>query len=134
MGRSREVYEAAIRLYNAGDLDGFAEAHAIDAVLVTPLGVTTGRDAIREYWSQQRQAFPDLALTADVLVEQDDKVATEWTWAGTNTGPLMQRGSLVTPTGHRVEFRGMELAIVNNGTITEYRMYWDRMEVARQLA
>ena len=133
MGRSREVYESAIRLYNAGDLEGFADAHAKDAVLVTPLGVTRGRDAIREYWSRQRMAFPDLTLAVDFLVEQDDVVATEWTWAGTNTGPLVQSGSQVPPSGKRVEHRGMELAIVKDGKITEYRMYWDRMEIARQL-
>lgn len=134
MSAVRDLYEEAIRLYNAGDVEGFANAHAEDAVLVTPVGTTRGRAAIREHWSNQKTAFPDLTLTMDVVVEQDDTVATEWTWVGTNTGHLVLRdGNQVPPTGKRVEIRGMELAHVRDGRIAEYHMYWDGMAIAQQL-
>ncbi len=42
----RDLYDDAIRLYNAGDVDGFADLHAEDAILVTPTGTAQGRDAI----------------------------------------------------------------------------------------
>jgi steroid delta-isomerase-like uncharacterized protein len=134
MSSIRDLYEEAIRLYNTGDVDGFANAHAEDAVLVTPVGTARGRAAIREHWSNQKTAFPDLTLTMDVVLEQGDTVATEWTWVGTNTGPLVLRdGTQMPPTGKRVEIRGMELAHVRDGKIAEYHMYWDGMAIARQL-
>lgn len=134
MSGVRDVYEEAIRLYNAGDVEGFTDAHAEEAVLVTPGGITRGRAAIRDYWSRQRAAFPDLTLRVSVVLEQGDTVATEWTWVGTNTGPLVLRdGTRATPTGRRVEISGMELARVRDGKITACRMYWDGMAVVRQL-
>lgn len=134
MSTIRHLYEEAIRLYNAGDVEGFANVHAEDAVLVTPARTARGRAAIREYWSNLRVAFPDLTLTVDVVVEQGDTIATEWTESGTNMGPLVLRdGTQMPPTGKRIEHRGMEVAHVRDGKIVDYHMYWDRMAVAQQL-
>ncbi len=129
-----DLYSDAIALYNAGDIDGFANLHAEDAVLVTPGGSARGNAAIRAYWRRQGAAFPDLRITLDHLVQQGDLVVSEWTWTGTNTGPLTLRGGRrVPPTGRRVELRGMELAEIRNGKISTYRIYWDGMALAQQL-
>ena len=134
MSASRDLYEEAIRLYNAGDIDGFANAHAEDAVLVTPVGTARGRAAVREFWNRVKTAYPDFTLIVDVVVEQGDIVATEWTWSGTNTGPLVRRdGTEMAPTGKRVEHGGMELARLRDGKIAEYHVYWDGMTIAQQL-
>lgn len=134
MSAIRDLYDKAIRLYNAGDVEGFANAHAEDGVLVTPGGTAQGRAAIREHWSREKIAFPDRTLTIDVVVEQGDTVATEWAWSGTNTGPLVVRdGTQVPPTGKRVEVRGMELVHLRDGKIADYHMYWDGMAILRQL-
>ena len=134
MSAVRDLYQEAIRLYNAGDIDGFANVHADDAVLVTPSGTVKGRAAIGVYWSDLRAAFPDLTLTVDTIVEQNDTIATEWHQSGTNTGPLRTRDGIRTsPTGKRIRHSGMELARVHDGKIVEYHIYWDRMAVARQL-
>ena len=134
MSAIRDAYEAAIGRYNAGDVDGFADAHAEDAVLVTPGGTAKGRAAIREHWRQEKTAFPDRRLTVDTVVEQGDTLAGEWTWSGTNTGPLVLRdGTRLPPTGRRVELRGMELVRLRDAYIAEYRMYWDGVVIARQL-
>ncbi|HET9118173.1 MAG TPA: ester cyclase [Pseudonocardiaceae bacterium] len=134
MSAARDVYDEAIRLYNAADVEGFAGLHAEEAVLVTPSGTTQGRDAIRAYWTRIRAAFPDLTLRADMVIEQGDTVVAEWTETGTDTGPLvLPDGSERPPTGRRMEHRGMEVALVRDAKIVEYRMYWDRMAIAEQL-
>jgi steroid delta-isomerase-like uncharacterized protein len=134
MSASRDLYEQAIRLYNAGDMEGFAKAHAEDAVLVTPVGIARGRPAIREFWNRVKTAYPDFALIVDVVVEQGDIVATEWTWSGTNTGPVVLRdGTEMAPTGKKVEHGGMELVRLRDRKIAEYHMYWDGMTIAQQL-
>ncbi len=134
MSAARDLYDEAIRLYNAGDVEGFANLHAMDAVLVTPTGTAEGRDAIRAYWTRIRAAFPDLTLRVDLVIEQGDTIAAEWTETGTNTGAMvLPDGSERPPTGKRIEHRGMEVAHVHDGKIVEYHMYWDRMATARQL-
>ena len=132
--RTRSLYEEAIRRYNAGDVEGFVDAHAEDAVLVTPSTSLSGHPALRTYWSNQRVSFPDLALTVGILLEHDDVVASEWTWRGTNTGPLRSgTGAPAPATGMKVQLRGMEIARFRNGKIAEYHMYWDGVTLARQL-
>ena len=132
---ARQVYEAAIRLYNAGDMAGFARAHGEQAVLVTPAGTFTGGAEILAYWTRQHDAFPDLHLTLDLVVASDDIVMTEWTWVGTNTGRLPRRdGTLAAPTGRRVQLQGMEVARVRDGRIEEYHIYWDGIALAHQLS
>lgn len=134
MTAARDVYDEAIRLYNAGDVEGFANLHAKDAVLVTPTVTARGRDAIRDYWTTIRAAFPDLTLTVELVVEQGDRVAAEWTERGTNTGPLvLPDGTERPPTGRRIDHKGTEVAYVRDGKIVEYHMYWDRMATAEQL-
>ena len=133
-GWARAVYEVAIRLYNAGEVADFAGMHAEHAVLVTPAGVRRGRDAIGEYWRRQREGFPDLHLSLDLVVAHGDVVMSEWTWVGTNTGPLpLRAGTRAAATGRRVELRGMEVTRIREGQIVEYRMYWDGLELAAQL-
>ncbi len=134
MSAVREIYDEAVRLYNEGDVEGFANLHAEDAVLVAPAVTARGRPAIREYWTRIRTAFPDLTLTVDVVVEQGDTIATEWHESGTNTGPLVTPdGIRVPPTRRRFEHRGMEVARVRDGKIVEYHMCWDRLTIAQQL-
>ena len=134
MSSMRDEYERGIQLYNAGDLEGQANLYTEDAVLVNPSGTAQGRAAIREQWSRDKAGFPDCTVTIDVSVEQGDTIAGEWTWVGTNTGPLvMPDGTEVPPTGKRVELKGMELAQMRDGKIAVHHGYWDNMAVAQQL-
>ena len=130
----RADYNRGIALYNAGDLDRYADEYTEDAVLVTPNGTFKGRSAIREYWNRQRAAFPDLALTVDSSIVHGNTIVTEWTWTGANSGPLtLTDGTESAPTGKRVEVRGAEFAELTNHRISSYHMYWDRAAIFGQL-
>jgi len=134
MSSTREAYERGVQLYNAGDLEGLADSFTEDAIQVTPNGTAQGRTAILELSSRDKAAFPERHVTIDVMVEQGDTIATEWTWVATNTGPLvMPDGTEVPPTGKRVETKGMDLAQVRDGKLAVYHMYFDNMAVAGQL-
>ena len=134
MGSSRDAYERLVKLYNAGDLEGLVNSYTEDAVLVTPEGTARGRAAIRERWGRDKVAFPDRTLTIDVIFEQGDTVASEFTWAATNTGPLVQPdGTELPPTGRRIRAKGMELVQVRDGKAAAHRGYWDTMALAGQL-
>ena len=134
MSSVRDLAELGFQLYNARDVEGLVNLYAEDATVVTPFGTFEGRAAIHEWWSRDKATWPDRAITLDVLVEQGDTLADEWTVVGTHTGPLvMPDGTELPPTGKRIELKGMELVQLRDGKIVVHRLYWDNMAVAGQL-
>jgi predicted ester cyclase len=134
MSSIRDAYEQGIGFYNAGDVEGLVNLYPEDATRVTPFGTFEGRAAIHEAASRDKAAFPDRTMTVDVIVEQGDTLAAEWTFVGTHTGPLvMPDGTELPPTGRRIEFKGMELVQSRDGKAAVHHQYWDNMAVAGQL-
>jgi predicted ester cyclase len=134
MSSAREAYERSVQLYNAGDLEGIVNSFTEDGVLVTPYGTFEGRAAIREFSRRDIAAFPERTVAMDVIVEQGDTIADEFTFVAMNTGPfVMPDGTELPPTGKRVEVKGMELLQMRDGKIAAHHMYWDSMAVIRQL-
>ena len=82
----------------------------------------------------RQAAFPDRTLTIAVTFERGDTIASEFTWAATNTGPLVQPdGTQLPPTGRRIVTKGMELVQVRGGKVAIHHGYWDSMALAGQL-
>jgi steroid delta-isomerase-like uncharacterized protein len=135
MSACRELLDRYVERYNAGDLDGVMELYADDAVQGMPDGVFEGRDAIRNRLANELDAIPDVTHTVTSFIEQDDAFADEWTFIGTQTGPLtLPDGTLLPPTGKRVEVRGMEVVRVGvEGKIVLNTLYYDNLAVAAQL-
>jgi steroid delta-isomerase-like uncharacterized protein len=137
MGAIRELAERAFALYNSGDIDAFLDVYAADAVLRAPEEEGRpfeGPAAIRGFWAEQFSAFPDSHITIDVLVEEGDTVAAEFTYTGTNAGPMaMDDGSPLPATGKRIEMKGMQLIQFGDGKIVRHAIYHDSMTAMRQL-
>jgi predicted ester cyclase len=55
-----------------------------------------GREAIRQFNRQARDAFPDVQVSTEDLIAEGDKVVARWTMRGTHLGEL--RGG-IAPTG-----------------------------------
>jgi predicted ester cyclase len=82
-----------------------------------------GRDAVREFATAFRAAFPDLGFegTADLIAE-GDYVVGQWIGGGTQTGDAFDDlpiGSLPAGTGKAMRFTGVTILKVENGLITE---------------
>ncbi len=134
MSSIRDLAEQGAQLYNAGDVEGMVDLYTEDATLVTPVGTFGGRAAIHEALSRDKAAFPDHAVTLDVIVEQGDTLAEEWTMTATHTGPLvMPDGTELPPTGKRIEIKGMNLVQLRDGKVAVFHMYYDNMAMAGQL-
>ena len=134
MSSISDQYAQAIQRYNAGDIDGYVAFYAEDAAMTLPAGTFLGPAAIREAWGREAAAFPDQVLTIGITVEQGGTLADEFTWAGTNTGPLVLRdGTEVPPTGRRAEIKGMELVQMRDGEIALHHVYFDYMALLSQL-
>jgi predicted ester cyclase len=102
--------------------------------LHTPL---RGRDAVREFATAFRAAFPDLGFegTADLIAE-GDYVVGQWIGGGTQTGDAFDDlpiGSLPAGTGKAMRFTGVTILKVENGLITEELGLDDGVTALRQL-
>ena len=66
-----------------------------------------GRAAIAEEARGFMRTFPDMVVTMDKVVHDEDGTKFHWTLTGTNTGP--------SGTGKRVRISGYELWKIDNG-------------------
>jgi steroid delta-isomerase-like uncharacterized protein len=133
MSDNRGLLERYVEFYNAGDIDACMELYAEDAVQRMHDGIFAGRAAIRERLARDLTACPDAAYTVGSFVEQGDFFADEWTFAGTQTGPLsLPDGTQLPPTGKRLEIKGMELVQVRDGKIVIDNLYYDAMAILAQ--
>ena len=86
-----------------------------------------GRAAIAKEAQAFMTTFPDMVVTMDKVVHDEEGTKFHWTFTGTNTGP--------GGTGKRVRISGYELwKIDNDGLIGESRGHFDAAEYERQLS
>ncbi len=134
MSLNRSLLERYVERYNAGDLDTVMDLYAEDAVQRMHDGTFAGRTAIRERLARDLTACPDATYTVGNFVEQGDSFADEWTFEGTQTGPLqLPGGGQLPPTGPRVEIKGMDLVQVRDAKIVVDNLYYANMAVLVQL-
>lgn len=112
-------YQLADELVAAG-----ASSHdpAMPKQIIGPEGV---KEAARGY----REAFPDLRMTAEEVVAQDDLVAVRWTARGTHQGELFG----IAPTGKEATVTGMTIDRWSGGKIAESWTNWDTLGLLQQL-
>ena len=97
-----------------------------------------GRDAVREFATKFRAAFPDLAFggTTD-LIADGDCVVGQWIGGGTHTGEPMTDlplgGLPQANTAKTMRFTGTTVLKVENGMITEEIGLDDSVSVLEQL-
>ena len=82
-----------------------------------------GRDDIKEFMTDFRNAFPDLNFwgTADLIAE-GDYVVGQWEGGGTPTGPAFSdflMGSLPAATGRKMHFTGTTVLRIQNSKIVQ---------------
>jgi ketosteroid isomerase-like protein len=134
MSEFKELLDLYVDRYNVGDLEGVMDLYAEDAVQVMPDGIFKGRDAIRDRLAQELSAFSDVHHTVESYVEQGDAFSDEWIFRGTHTKPFtLPDGTEITPTGKRVEMRGMELCVVRDGKLIVDNLYYDNLSSMIQL-
>jgi steroid delta-isomerase-like uncharacterized protein len=134
MDANLELLEYYVEHYNAGDLASCMALYAEDASQRMHDGVFEGVEDIRARLARDLEAFADAKYVVDSFFAAGDKFADEWTFTGTNTGPLrLPDGAVIPPTGKRVEIKGMEYVEVRDGKIVVDNLYYDFMSAVAQL-
>ena len=88
--------------------------------------LAVGRAAIAKEAQAFMTTFPDMVVTMDKVVHDEEGTKFHWTLTGTNTGP--------GGTGRRVRISGYELWKFDpDGLIAESKGHFDNTEYERQL-
>ncbi|HXJ66056.1 MAG TPA: ester cyclase [Actinomycetota bacterium] len=133
MGANREILDRYVELYNRGDLPSCMELYAEDAVQLMHDGLFEGRSAIQNRLARDLRACPDAKYTVTSFIDQGDTFADEWTFTGTNTGPItLPDGTEVAASGRRMEIKGMEFVELRDGKIVVDKLYYDALAVMAQ--
>jgi steroid delta-isomerase-like uncharacterized protein len=134
MGDALRVLERGIEAWNAHDREGWTALFSEDASLSAPGGVKgRGADSARLFFSIWQDAFPDNHITTVTLVEGGEEAVLESVFQGTHTGPLRPPGAGIAATGKAVALPFVNMNTVRNGRFTSFRLYFDQVELLRQL-
>lgn len=99
------------------------------------------KDSLATYWDEKLceeigqshsmllTAFPDLQITIEDLIAEDDKVVGRIRFHGTHLGPFFS----IAPTGNHIEWEGVRYWRVSNSKIVETWAIRDRLDVRQQL-
>src|SRR5918999_254307 len=118
-------------LFNEGNLDVADEILTPDFVLHAPFDPEglRGPEAVKQFVSAYRNAFPDGHTTIEDQIAEGDKAVNRWTATGTHQGEFQG----IAPTGNRVTFTGIDLIRVADGKLTEGWVELDALGWMQQL-
>lgn len=127
----REIALQWIAAYNSHSVEAAVALYDDDVTNVQlPWGRSVqGRDAMRAIYGTVFQAFPDIALAAESVFAEGDRVAVEWRFSGTMRGAFAGH----PPTGRSFTLRGCEVLQVVAGKIRSQHGYWDKATMFEQL-
>ncbi len=91
--------------------------------------VPPGAAGVKTFASTVRAAFPDITMTADLIVAAGDRVAILWTLSGTHEGEFL--GAPATGTG--VSTPGVDIYRIEDGKIAEIWTVGDDLGLLMQL-
>jgi predicted ester cyclase len=119
---------------NAMDLDTAVAMISPSAEIRTPIASFTGGEAYREWISAHFRPFPDMHHEIrGIAVESDPTLAFEWRATGTFTAPLATPEGEVPPNGRAIDIPGADVWRFERGLIVAYHVYFDQLELLRQL-
>ena len=126
------VVDEHLHAENRGDLDAVMATFGNDAVYQDePWGdLRTGRDQVREYYSQLLAALPDLVIDVQSRHVCSDAIVLEVEIRGTHLGAW--RGLAATGRSVRFPLCGV-FTFDDENRLASERIYYDRAQILRQL-
>jgi steroid delta-isomerase-like uncharacterized protein len=115
---------------NSGNLEVLREVFAPTVIDRDPdPNQGLGPEGFIQFFTGFRAAFPDLNISVEQLVADDDNVAIAYTITGTHQGDLMG----IPATGRSIKARGVQIARFENGQIVERWGSSDQLGILQQI-
>lgn len=128
---SRRLLEETFNDGNFALIDQLVAPDAINHDPAEPpnMAQLRGPEVLKRTVRMYREAFPDVRITIDDVIANDDKVVLRWHSEGTHRGPLEG----LAPTGARGSVTGISIDQWRDGKVVESWSEWDNLGLARQL-
>jgi steroid delta-isomerase-like uncharacterized protein len=115
---------------NSGQLELLRDVIASDVVDHDPApDQGAGPEGYIRMFAALRTSFPDLEISGDQLVIDDDKIAIAYTMTGTQKGEFLG----VAPTGRKIRARGVQIARFKDGKMVERWGSSDQLGILQQI-
>lgn len=131
---SKETSQAALGTFaeavNTGKFELLDKVVAPDCIDHDPApGQVPGPEGYRMFFSGMRTAFPDMEVSLEAAVQDEDTIAFAYTLTGTHTGPLQN----IPATGKKVKIRGLQISKFRDGMMVERWGSSDELGLLKQL-
>jgi len=115
---------------NSGKLELLRDVVAQDVVDHDPApDQGPGPEGYIRMFADLRTSFPDLAVSVDQIVMDDDKIAIAYMITGTQKGEFLG----VAPTGRKIHARGVQIARFRDGKMVERWGSSDQLGILQQI-
>ena len=135
LGQGKKLIQMLVDAVNAHDPTRFDQIYAAGTgyvnhqTLVAAPGGIPAREGFKAYIAQRIAAFPDLSLSAEIVLESADLVAVNLIWSGTHQGTYLD----IPATGKKVTWNSTDILRVKNGLFSDHWGAVDFYGLARQL-
>ena len=119
-----------VDVWNQHDPAALDTVFAANAVRHDPAtGVATGIESIRAIMQALLTSFPDLLLTIDQELADEDCAILRWTATGTHNGDFQG----IPPTGKPINVKGTSVYQCADGKMIAEHSIWDALGMLKQL-
>jgi len=134
MTEAKDTTARFVAAFNAHDEKALNELHSDDIKFNAPGGfkATNAKEATAFAMTWLR-AFPDGKMTVRTELTSGPWVIQEVVMEGTHTAPLQSPNGPIPATYKKVKGYGVQILKVDNGKITEARIYFDQLDQMSQL-
>ena len=119
----------AEEIINLGNLDVADEVYAKDFINYVPPDEIKGPEGIKQYFSQMRNAFPDIKSTTQDQIAEGDKVVDYQVVTGTHKGEFQG----IAPTGKQIKVTATIINRIAGGKIVESWSNIDMLGLMQQI-
>jgi ketosteroid isomerase-like protein len=122
-----------VAAFNAHDERAMNALHAADIKFEAPgFKASNGHDATG-YAMKWLKGFPNGKMSVHHEVVSAPWIVQEIVMEGINTGPLDGPGGKIQPTNRKLVGKGIQVLKIEDGKITETRIYFDQLDQMAQL-
>ncbi len=129
------LLDKVLEMWNKPDLALIPELYTADCIAQTSSMPEpyVGFAGIKAWVENTRAMMPDLKMTFEEAVVQEEKVATAWTMTGTHTGPMPTPMGVVPPTGKKVRITGLAIDTMKDGKFQKEVVVFNVLEMMMQM-
>ena len=128
----RQVSKQYFDAWNSGDSSLVDDVFASEFVIhdsASPMALTMGPAGVKERIRAYRAAMPDLHISIEDVISENDRVVTRWILRGRHSG----RFEDVDGGGASVEVSGTTIHRISNLRIVEQWVNWDTEALRSQM-